>query len=294
MTAGPLVSVVMPTYRRADHVRSTLASLSAQSLDDFELLVRDDGDGSDGTEPAVRAAAAGDARIAYHRNAVRLGMPENLNAGIRAARGRFIAVCHDHDLYHPEFLATMVAMLERHPSALFVHCAIDMVDGAGRRTASHVGDWPALTPGRQWLRFMLSRLSCPVCALTVVRRDTHDRHGLYDPQYGFIADIEMWMRLAAHGDVAYVSRPLISVREREPDAPAFADGVGLLRTLQRIHARYVPEAFRGPARALALARLAWSVELQVWRARLVTARRAIRRRRPSTAPAPVGQGMVSR
>lgn len=238
----------MPTYRRPHQIGSSIRSLLMQTWTSFELLVRDDGAGNDGTAAAVSAAADGDWRVRYHRNMQRLGIPGNLNRGILESQGEFIAVCHDHDLYKPSFLAEMVGTLIRHPTALFVHCAIDVITQGGVYTRSLIGDWPEVSPGSSWIRFMLSRLHCPVCALTVVRRDAHDRYGLYDPSYGFIADIEMWMRLALHGDVAYVCQPLIQVREREADHGAAANGASLVYIVARIHRRYIRHAYRNPER----------------------------------------------
>src|ERR1700686_2738386 len=119
--SGPTISVVMPTYRRPAQVGASIESLLRGSFGDFELLVRDDGPGDDGTEQAVAALASRDSRVSYKRNPQRLGMPGNLNAGILEARGRYIAVCHDHDLYAADFLKTMLDTLERNPGAMFVH-----------------------------------------------------------------------------------------------------------------------------------------------------------------------------
>ena len=253
--AGPRVSVVMPTYRRPHQIGDAIRSLLAQSWTDFELLVRDDGDGADGTREAGLAAAGGDPRVRYHRNPTPLRMPGNLNGGIEATRGEVVAVCHDHDLYRPEFLAEMLGALDRNPSALFVHCAIEVINQEGRPLASHVGEWPELTPGAEWLKFMLGGLSCPVCALTLVRREAHERFGLYDPAHGFISDAELWMRLARHGDVAYVARPLIQVREREEGHHADANAIPLTHSIARIHRRYLPLAYRGGTRLLRRAAL---------------------------------------
>jgi len=212
---------------------------------DFELLVRDDGNGTDGTSQAVIEAAGGDVRVRYHRNREPLRMPGNLNAGIQKSRGEVIAVCHDHDLYKPNFLARLLEALDLHESALFVHCAVDVVRQDGSYVCSHVGDWSELTQGDSWLKVMLSSFHCPVCALTVVRREAHEKYGLYDPQYGFVSDVEMWMRLSQHGDVVFVAAPLIQVRQREPDHVASSNWATLLRTTSAIHRRYLPHAYSG-------------------------------------------------
>ncbi len=253
---GPRVSIIMPTFRRSSQIGESIRSLLDGEYQDFELLVRDDGDGTDGTQAAVAAAVAGDKRVHYHRNAVNLGIARNLNAGILESRGEFISVCHDHDLYRVGFLKAMVAALDRLPSALYVHCASDLVMQGGTTLArAEIQDFSELTAGRDWLRFMLSTPHCPVCALTLVRRVAHERSGLYNPAYGFITDIDMWMRLSAYGDVAYVREPHLLLREREEDHQAIRNWAQITQNLFRIHVRHIPRAYRGWRRFHAYIRL---------------------------------------
>lgn len=247
----PRVSVIMPTYRRAHLIGLTIDSILGQSYRDFELLVRDDGKEGDGTEEAVLRAANGDPRVRYHRNPKNLGMPGNLNGGIEASTGELIAVCHDHDLFAPTYLERLVALLDRYPAALFAHCGIEIVDQEGKPTGDrHVGPWAPLTPGRAWLSVMLRGFSCPVCALTLVRREAHERYGLYHPAYGFIADVEMWMRLSEEGDVAFAAEPLVRVRTREDDHAVAADPWPVLAIAFAIHRRYIPRRYTGIEGAL--------------------------------------------
>jgi glycosyltransferase involved in cell wall biosynthesis len=264
--ARPRVSVVMPTYRRAHLVGGTIRSLLGQTFADFELLVRDDGPGDDGTEEAVHAARSGDPRVKYHRNPKNLRMPGNLNAGIADSVGDYIAVCHDHDLYHPDFLDAYVKLLDRCPSALFAHTGIEMVDQEDKPLGqAFVGDFAELTKGADWLAFMLSAFTCPVCALTMVRREAHERHGLYDPAYGFIADVEMWMRLSRHGDVAFAARPLVRVRTREDGHEASVNPWPIYAITFAIHRRYTGALHHGPERLRREALLPLRADLHVLR-----------------------------
>ncbi|UQA62386.1 glycosyltransferase family 2 protein [Polyangium aurulentum] len=295
-SARPRVSVVMPTYRRAHLIGGTIRSILGQSFADFELLVRDDGKGDDGTEEAVRAAAAGDPRVKYHRNPKNLRMPANLNAGIEDASGELIAVCHDHDLYHPDFLAELVALLDRHPRALFAHTGIELVDQDDQPTGDrHVSAFAELTPGSEWLRTMLASFHCPVCALTLVRREAHERYGLYDPAYGFIADVEMWMRLSEHGDVAYAPKPLVRVRTREDGHEANENPWPIFATVFAIHRRYVPRSYRGIERLREEARLRLRADAQVLR-EIASRIRHGKRPRIGAAARPLGEstGPISR
>jgi glycosyltransferase involved in cell wall biosynthesis len=244
----------MPTFRRAHQIGATLRSVLDQSFADFEVLVRDE-DGSDGTAEVV--AALGDPRVRYHRNPSRLRMPGNLNAGIRESVGGYVLVCHDHDLYDPKMVEKMVGFLDAHPSALFVHAGLEMIDAADRPTGTrHVADYAPLTPGARWVDRMLSTVFCNVCADSMVRRIAHERYGLYDPEYGFVADVEMWLRLSLHGDVGYLGEPLIRMREREEGHEYAGPDWELLDILLRMQRRYHAEVFHGRQRAWRSLRLA--------------------------------------
>ena len=240
---APLVSVVMPTYNRADYIGYSIISVLTQSLGDFELLVVDDAS-DDRTGKVVYDFA--DTRVRYCRNDVNLGMPKNLNVGIRAARGRYIVVCHDHDLFERNVLQKMVSLLESQPCVGMVHAGIAMIDKAGQKTGRvHVSEWDRVTPGKEWLRFMLSSFHCPVCANAMVHREVYDRIGLYDPQYGFVADVEMWMRMSRHYDIGYLCEPLVLVRERDDNHPLYGrSGWSMAEGVMKIHRKYRNELRR--------------------------------------------------
>jgi glycosyltransferase involved in cell wall biosynthesis len=243
--ARPRVSIVMPTYRRAHLIGETIGSLLRQRFDDFELLVQDDGSPD---ETGAVVAAIGDPRIQYRRNPANLGMPGNLNEGIRRTRGTYVLVCHDHDLYAPELVGEMVALLEASPRVAYVHSAVQVIDQAGRVQRTFVGPYARVTPGRDWAALMLTRFDSPVCADSMVPRHRYESAGLYEERFGFVSDVEMWIRLALQGDVGYLARPLIDVREREPGHVYFERRWEILDTLVQIlrhhHGRVHQTAWR--------------------------------------------------
>jgi hypothetical protein len=168
----------------------------------------------------------------------------------------------------------MVNALDRHPSALYVHCASQVIGQEGEQKGANVSDFAELTPGAEWLKFMLSTPHCPVCALTLVRRSANERYGLYNPRDGFVTDIDMWMRLSMYGDVAYVREPYLLLRERERNHHANSNFAGISRTVARIHSRHIPVAYRGAERIKA------TLRLQVWLSRILLtgSARALKRR----------------
>lgn len=205
------VSVVLTTYNRAAALRDSLSSILEQSFEDFELIVSDDCS-PDATEQVVAEFAQQDERVRYRRNETNLGMPGNLNAGISASRGEFIANLHDGDLFDRDLLRLWVTALETCPDAAFVFNAYADMDEDGRVRRMHLHDVPPCMPGHLFLErnfFKSWRFQSPVWGTVMARKSAYEAVGLFDERFGFWSDIDMWMRLAEHFSVAYVSRPLI-------------------------------------------------------------------------------------
>src|SRR5262245_17133663 len=99
MTFPPIelpVSIVLTTYNRAEALEQTIQMVLDQTYKSFELIICDDC--SPDRTPSVCEKYAGlDTRVRYIRHPRNVKMPENLNAGIRAARGSYVANLHDGD-----------------------------------------------------------------------------------------------------------------------------------------------------------------------------------------------------
>src|SRR5579871_501892 len=111
MAAGrPRVSVIIPTYNRAALLGAAIDSVLAQTFQNFEIIVADDGS-TDATGDLVRDYSARDARVRY----VRLdhaGISAALNAGIRASARALIARVDSDDKWMPNLLEVTVAALD--------------------------------------------------------------------------------------------------------------------------------------------------------------------------------------
>ena len=104
----PFFSVIIPVYNRAEILRSAIASVQAQTCQDFEIVVVDDGSRDD---PAATIAAIGDPRIRFFRQD-NAGGAAARNHAIDEARGRFVAPLDSDDIFLPHHLAAMKALLE--------------------------------------------------------------------------------------------------------------------------------------------------------------------------------------
>lgn len=103
---APLVSVVMPVYNGAPHVRRAIDSVLAQTLESLELIIIDDAS-TDDTVAAVLASP--DPRIRLLRNAANCGPAHSRNIGMAASAGTWIALIDADDWYSPDRLALLHA-----------------------------------------------------------------------------------------------------------------------------------------------------------------------------------------
>ena len=130
MAATPLVSVVTPVWNAAATLPAAVASVRAQSLADWELILVDDAS-TDGSRELARGLAAGDPRIRLIERATNGGAAAARNDAIRAARGRLVAFLDADDRWYPEKLARQAEFMAEHGHAL-VFSAYRRVDAAGR------------------------------------------------------------------------------------------------------------------------------------------------------------------
>ncbi len=123
----PLVSIITATYNRPALLCEAIDSLLAQSFNDWEMVVLDDG-----SEPNVELVVAtfSDHRLRYYY-LDHGGLPAARNRGLELARGRYIGFLDDDDLYHPDKLAHEIAFLHANPEVKIVGSGYRLVDGTG-------------------------------------------------------------------------------------------------------------------------------------------------------------------
>lgn len=205
----PKVGVCIPTYNRAGYLREAIDSVLAQSYQDYELLVVDNAS-TDHTSRVV--GSYNDPRISYHRNESNIGMVGNWNRCLELAKGEYVAILHDDDLWLPRFLERTIAVLDLHPGVGFIHTARYNTNGDGsRRRLRRPWSEDIVEAGR--VHFEKLMLRCEVsCSTVVVRRSVYSRLGHYDERLDYCPDWEMWLRISLYYDAAYLSEPLACYR----------------------------------------------------------------------------------
>jgi glycosyltransferase involved in cell wall biosynthesis len=127
MNNNPLVSIITPFWNAEEFFVEAIESVIAQTYDNWELLLIDDGSTDGSTAIAKKYAELHPGKIYYlqHPNHQNLGKSSSRNLGIANVRGKYIALLDADDIFLPKKLETQVAILEVHSQAAMVYGATE-------------------------------------------------------------------------------------------------------------------------------------------------------------------------
>ena len=171
----PKVSVVMPLYNAEAYIEQAICSVKAQSMEDWELIVIDDGS-SDASLEIAQAFAAEDSRIQVLRNEQNMGVSRTRNRGIALSRGEYIALLDSDDVWYPEKLRCQLArMAEEKADFCYSSYAIIGADGGKVK-----GDY--LVPEQITFEEML-RENVFCCSSMIARAEVFQKIGFREDFY---------------------------------------------------------------------------------------------------------------
>jgi glycosyltransferase involved in cell wall biosynthesis len=187
----PIVSILMATWNRARLIGEAIESVRRQTFVDWELLVIDDGS-PDNTAEVMAEWEKKDARIKYLKFP-RIGNIAGVsNAGLREARGEFVAILDDDDYWIDDRkLEKQVAFLREHPNYITCGGCFVTVDAHGRET----GRLRKPETDAAIRRVMLSA-NAVANSTSLFRREPA---GLYDETLPQFADWDFFLRLGTRG-----------------------------------------------------------------------------------------------
>lgn len=127
----PKVSVIIPSYNRAEFIPATLDSILRQSFTDFEIVFVDDGS-TDDTEKILNDYQGHDKRIKYIKQANSERAIARSN-GMKNAHGKYIALVDSDDIWYPKKLEAQITALDYYPDIVFCYAAVNRIDLHGKR-----------------------------------------------------------------------------------------------------------------------------------------------------------------
>ena len=223
--SAPFISVVIPAYNGASFIREAIDSVFAQSFDDYDVLVVDDGS-TDETRAIVESY--GD-RVRYHYQENQ-GLAVARNTGLRLAGGRYITYLDADDIWEPDNLRVKAAVLRAQPDLGGVFSEFSVFDEQG----------PQQGRGSHYVFPYFSRTGRDF-ATTFERRTTLDVPGgkpveLY---FGHVFDRLFWGNFILPTSMVFSRQLALEVGEFRPDLRTQQDYEYWLRFSRRCPLAYV-------------------------------------------------------
>ncbi|MBP9670706.1 glycosyltransferase, partial [Candidatus Woesebacteria bacterium] len=209
----PLVSILIPTYNRADYLGEAIDSALKQTYKNIKIIVHDDAS-TDSTPELLKKYS--DKRLHIIRTEDNHGMLGGWNYIITKAKGEYIKFLASDDLLEPRCVEKLVKAAIKHPSASIITCQRKFIDGQGR-VVKKMGfaKKDVVVDGREHAHWILTTLrENKIGEPTAVLYPTKlvKKAGDYDKTFSQFADFEYWIRLLEFGDLVYVHKPLCSFR----------------------------------------------------------------------------------
>jgi len=206
--APPQVTVIIPTFNRARYLAEAIQSVLGQTFLDYELIVVDDGS-TDGTSAVL--AGFGDSRLRVLRQENR-GISAAMNAGLRAARGKYIARLDSDDMWFPNLLACETMVLDSRPDVGVVYARAQAMSANGTPREHYLG-LPLRYPQDALLSLLWGDCTCNITALA--RRSCFAAAGPYDETLRTHEDWDMWLRVARSYHFTFLHSTLGRFREHD-------------------------------------------------------------------------------
>lgn len=212
------VSVIIPTYNRADFLKRAIESVLNQTFQDFELIIVDDGS-FDKTKEVVDSFNSDKIKYIYQENSGGAAKPKN--TGIRMAQGEYIAILDSDDQWLREKLEKQMIFFKKHSEIKVVGCNF-LING---RKEYRIPKY------RDLLKRILIADDMGPGSIMIYKREVFNKLGLFDENLKSGQDKEMRIRLAQEYKFGFVREPLVnyytghdnisslglSIEEREKD-----------------------------------------------------------------------------
>jgi len=198
--AGPVVTVLVPTFDRRRYLAGALASVVRQSYRNLQIIVINDG----GEDVSDIVNSFGDERLIFIDRKENRGKGFSLNEALSRAEGKYVAYLDDDDLYYPNHIETLVDALENNSSCQVaysdlykVHCKV-CPDGS-RTVLSKV-----VEISRDFDRFFMLYYNHVLHVSLMHRRDLLEKAGPYNEDINVLIDWDMTRRLVFFSDFHHV------------------------------------------------------------------------------------------
>jgi glycosyltransferase involved in cell wall biosynthesis len=248
---GLSVSVVIPTYGRAEWARQATLSALGQTSPPDEVIVSDDCS-PDNTFQTLQELTHSHPQLRVIRRTQNLGPVRNSSQAMEQSRGDLIANCCDDDLFLPWHLANVKRVFDEDPEVGVVHAGFHSIesqpDGSVRLIQHPMPRRPRTIRGAEAIFYLMRNYSWPFHASTwVFRRSTWDAVGPFNPEYE-LADTDWFLRSAERVKIAFLPEPHALNRRHPRNLSNAMGSVAMHEEVNEIALSFIDRLPSGPTR----------------------------------------------
>lgn len=201
------VSIIIPTYNRANVIETSIHSVLDQSYTEYELLIVDDGS-TDDTQSLIESLH--DERIRYIKLPENKGVAAARNEGIRQAKYDYIAFQDSDDCWKKDKLEKQMAFLTKHPEIALLYCPYECQKKDGTVIIVPNNEIPLSEKQGNIYEYMLRRNTIGTPSV-LLRKEGLNKSGYFNETLTCLEDWELFLRISKHCEIAFLDEVLLNV-----------------------------------------------------------------------------------
>lgn len=206
----PIVSIVMSVYNSQKYLQKSISSILKQTFKDFEFVIINDAS-TDGSATILTNYSTKDERVKIITNKERLGLTKSLNIAIVNSKGKYIARMDADDIALPERLIKQVSYLENNYEVGLLGTSFFEIDEHDKILGEVY-----LPQTDQEIRKKIFRFNTFFHSSVIIPRVVFEKVGLYNEEFRYAQDYELWFRILRQYKVANLSE-LLMMRRKHGD-----------------------------------------------------------------------------
>lgn len=208
MNKNPLVSIVIPVYKGANYLAEAIDSALAQTYNNIEIVVVNDGSPDDGATERVALSYGKKIRYIYQNNG---GVASALNTGIREMKGDYFSWLSHDDLYEPTKIEKQVALIQGHNDIIL--CSGSLMDENRKPMPHPVKTLEGRLNNIQLFNAFLHDYTLNGLGFLIPKHVFYEV-GTFDESMRYLQDLDMWLRVLMHSKYTIVCQKELFVITR--------------------------------------------------------------------------------
>lgn len=230
----PKVSIIIPTYNYGNFICHAIDSVLIQTYNDFEILVIDDGS----TDNTARQMDRYKHKVKYYYRENR-GVSAARNFGIERSNGEYIAFLDADDLFFPEKLDIQVNILDLNVSkgVGLIYSDYLCVNSYNTSILKYYKS-KEFKSQNEALNYLLNNNFINTSTV-MVNKKCFDKVGLFNENYNYLEDLDLWIRIGLCYEFEYINKPLVKTRSHSSNHRNKVNRLEKIQCYKKIRSNFI-------------------------------------------------------